>query len=77
MAAKLNQIIAIEKGIKARANSEITDVHKINQKPALFSGFAKTYQSTDENGEKLPAESQRVQVRSADVSKSCNTANPS
>jgi hypothetical protein len=65
--AKLNQIIAIEKGVKARANSEITNVHKINQKPALFGGFAKTYQSIDENGEKLPAESQRVQVRSGDV----------
>jgi len=59
--AKLNQIIAIEKGIKSRVYSELTDLNKAIQKPELFNGFSKTYQKKDEDGEDLPAEKKRVQ----------------
>lgn len=59
--AKLNQIIAVEKGIKSRTYSEISELHKAAQKPELFNGFSKTYQPVDEEGEKLPGESKRVQ----------------
>lgn len=59
--AKLNQIIAVEKGIKSRTYSEISELHKAAQKPDLFNGFSKTYQPQDEEGEKLPGESKRVQ----------------
>ena len=52
--AKLNQIIAIEKGIKSKSHSEISELYKLVQKPALFNGFSKSYQANDEeNGEKL------------------------
>lgn len=61
MTAKLNQIIAIEKGIKAKTYSELSELNKVVQKPELFYGFSKTYQSKDEDGDKLPAEKKRVQ----------------
>lgn len=58
---KLNQIIAIEKGVKSRVYGEISEIHKAVQKPALFSGFSKQYSKKDEDGEDLPPERQRVQ----------------
>jgi len=58
---KLNQVIAIEKGVKSRVYGEITELHKIAQKPVLFNGFAKTYVKKDDEGEDLPPERQRVQ----------------
>lgn len=61
--ALLNQIIAIEKGIKSKSHSAISELYKKVQKPVLFSGFAKTYQPLDENEtETLPPERQKVQV---------------
>jgi hypothetical protein len=43
MSQKLNQIVAIEKGVKSRVYGEITEMHKAAQKPDLFNGFVKTY----------------------------------
>lgn len=68
--AKLNQIIAVEKGIKAKAHSEVSELYKLVQKPALFSGFSKMYQANDDAGEKLPSEQLRVQVTSDDALRS-------
>lgn len=64
---KLNQIIAIEKGIKSRVYGEITDLNKAIQKPDLFNGFSKQYQKKDEDGEDLPSEKKRVQFLVVDV----------
>ena len=58
---KLNQILAVEKGIKNAQNQNITEVYKILQKPALFEGISRTYRPKDEDGDKLPAESTMVQ----------------
>lgn len=65
--AKLNQIIAIEKGVKSRAYSEIGELHKANQKAELFNGFSKQYQKKDEAGEDLPAERKKVQLNVIDT----------
>lgn len=59
--AKLNAIIALEKGIKSQEYSLLTELHKLLQKPDLFSGFNKAYQPIDEEGERLPPEQKRVQ----------------
>lgn len=59
---KLNQIIAVEKGVKSRVHSEISDVYKAVQKSDLFNGFAKQYQKASDDGEDLPAESRKVQL---------------
>jgi hypothetical protein len=37
------------------------------QKAAVLSGIARTYQSKDEEGEQLPPESTKAQVRTDDV----------
>lgn len=68
MVAKLNQIIAIEKGIKSKSVSDVGELYKVVQKPDLFNGFSKTYQPKDEDdGEKLPAEKKRVQFNVPEV----------
>ncbi|GAA1743092.1 hypothetical protein [Luedemannella helvata] len=64
---KLNQIIAVEKGVKSRSLQELTEAHHAVQKPALLSGIARTYQPKDEEGEQLPPESTKVQVRAEEV----------
>jgi hypothetical protein len=61
--AKLNQIIAIEKGVKSQSYSVITELHKLSQKHDLFSGFSKTYKSKDDEGEGFPPEKKNVQAR--------------
>ncbi len=65
--AKLNQILAIEKGIKTRVYAEFTELHQATQKSALMNGFHKAYQTRDEEGEKYPAESQKVQHQAGEV----------
>jgi hypothetical protein len=62
MTQKLNQVLAIERQTKGKSHSEITRIHKATQKPQLFNGFNKTYQPLDEDGERFPPESHRVQM---------------
>ena len=61
MAAKLNQVIAIEKGVKSRATSAVNENYKLIQKAELFNGFDKKYQPKDEDGDRLPNENKFVQ----------------
>ncbi|WP_242907154.1 DUF7873 family protein [Actinomadura terrae] len=64
---KLNQIIAVEKGTKSRAQRELTDIHHRIQKTPLLSGISRTYQPLDDEGEQLPPESTRVQVKAEEA----------
>ncbi|TDD96848.1 hypothetical protein [Actinomadura rubrisoli] len=65
--AKLNQIIAVEKGAKSRAQRELTDIYHRIQKTPLLSGISRTYQPLDDEGEALPPESTRVQVKAEET----------
>jgi hypothetical protein len=65
--ARLNQIIAIEKSTKSRSLQELTEAHHSLQKPALLSGIARTYRPKDEEGEQLPPEATKVQIKAEDV----------
>jgi len=65
--AKLNQILAIEKGIKTRVLAELAELQKATEKAALVNGFTKTYQPRDEEGEMYPPESQKVQFEHQSV----------
>ncbi len=65
--ARLNQIIAVEKGVKSRSFQELTEAHHALQKPALLSGIARTYRPRDEEGETLPPESTKVQIKAEDI----------
>src|SRR5215472_14591635 len=64
---KLNQIIAIEKGVKTGAFQTLTEAHHQVQKTTLLGGISRTYRPRDEEGEQLPPESTRVQVRAEDI----------
>jgi hypothetical protein len=65
--AKLNQIIAVEKGVKGKSFQDLTEAHHAVQKPALLSGISRVYQPKDEEGEQLPPESTRVQVKTEEI----------
>lgn len=65
--ARLNQIIAIEKGVKSQSLRELTDAHHALQKPPLLSGIARTYQPKDEEGEQYPPESTKVQIKAEEI----------
>jgi hypothetical protein len=60
---KLNQIIAVEKGIRNRADKVISGLYAKIQKPDLFSGMSKDYRPKDDEGDVYPPESVKVQQR--------------
>ena len=64
---RLNQIIAVEKGIKSRSQKELTEAHHALQKPALLAGIARTYRPKDEEGEPLPPEATKVQMKAEEI----------
>jgi hypothetical protein len=65
--ARLNQIIAVMKNVKGRVNRDVTDgYHKLQRTPQL-TGISRTYRPRDEDGDALPGESTRVQVRADEV----------
>lgn len=71
---QLNQIVAVEKGVKSRAYADFTAAHQQSQKAPLLSGISRTYKPRDEEGEQLPAESTRVQVRASEIMKDVQRA---
>lgn len=74
MATKLNQILAVEKGVKSDTQRKVTDAYHTIQKNALLSGISRTYQPIDDEGEQLPAESTRVQVKGEELLTQVGTA---
>lgn len=67
MSQKLNQVVAVEKGIKSRTCSAISNLHKVNQRTELFTGFSKTYKPKNETDEALPTENKKVQKIATEV----------
>ena len=59
---KLNQILAVEKGVQSKANREFTDIYREVSKTPLLSGISRTYQPKDDEGDQLPPESTLVQI---------------
>lgn len=72
--ARLNQLIALDKTVKAEANQAFTGAYHTVQKTPLFAGITRTYQPRDDAGEKLPGEGSRVQVTVPDVIKNARAA---
>jgi len=73
MAKILAQVVAIDKTVKSRVYSAVTELHKKAQKSDLYSGMFKEYAPIKEGGETLPAEAKKVQLRSDDVLKQART----
>lgn len=65
--AKLNQLIAASKTVKADAGRTMTDAYHAIQKTPLLAGQQRTYQPREDGGEALPGELQRVQVKVPDI----------
>lgn len=66
---KLNQVIAIEQGLKTKGNATLTGQYHLEQKGLLFDGMVRNYKPLQEDGEKLPSEKKLVQFRAAEVIK--------
>ena len=64
---KLNQIIAVENGEKARVNKATAPVFQLLKTDGVFAGLSKTYEPLNEEGEKLPDETAKVRGTVADV----------
>lgn len=64
---KLNQVIAVEKGIKGKAQAEVDAIYKAAQKPALFEGGTKVYKKKADDDEDVPGTKQIVQMKAADA----------
>ncbi len=56
MTARLNQIIAVEKGAKNRINDAITAAYHACKKTELFQGLIRRYQPKNEDGVQYPDE---------------------
>ncbi|MGZ3716061.1 MAG: DUF7873 family protein [Ktedonobacterales bacterium] len=67
MATKLNQIIAVQKGVKSSADATLAQAYHDLQKAPLLSGISRKYTPRNEEGEQLPPESTRVQLRASDA----------
>lgn len=61
MSRKLNQILAIEKGVKKRTADTITELHRVSANGAVFSGITKTYEVLKEGNLPQPPQSMKVQ----------------
>jgi hypothetical protein len=70
---RLNQIIALSKDAKGQGEAALTKAYHDLQKTQLLSGLSRVYAPVDEEGDKLPPESTRVQIRSDEVIKTVTT----
>lgn len=64
---KLCQIVAVEKSVKNKKHTGVTELYQKLQKPALLSGISRTYKPKDEEGEQLPPEATKVQLNAQTV----------
>lgn len=64
---KLNQIIAIENGEKARVNKATAPLFHALKTDGMFAGLTRTYEPLDEAGEQLPDEAARVKATVTDI----------
>lgn len=66
---KLCQIVAVDTGVKNKTYAHLTGLYKQIQKDGMVTGLTRTYLPRDEEGEELPPESTRVQLKIEDVIK--------
>jgi hypothetical protein len=67
MPQKLNQLVAVDKSVRAKREKEITAAYHTLQKAALFEGMIRAYEPYAEGGEMQPTEKTVVQQKVTDV----------
>lgn len=65
--AQLNQIIAVEQGVKARTAKEVTKLYREVGTSILLNGITRDYRPKDDDGDKLPSEATKVQLSASEV----------
>lgn len=65
--SELHEILAVEKGIKPRSHKAFTDAYHQLAKSDKLSGISRTYRPKDDEGDQLPPESTRLQLRATDA----------
>lgn len=60
---KLCEVIAVVSGKKGEVEKVVTDFHHCLQKGELFDGLSRTYRPKDADGESLPPEQKRPQLK--------------
>jgi hypothetical protein len=65
--ARLNQLIAVKKGVQSKAEKDITHLYQALAKPQLLTGISRSYTPKDDDGDKLPSESTLVQLKAEEV----------
>jgi len=63
---KLNQLLAMKKGITTRVKSEVDELHHRSKTFAYFLGTVKKFKSKVEGGDEFPTETTKVQLRVED-----------
>lgn len=71
---KLNQIVALNSPKKAEFQKFLTKYYQIMQKSEPFFGMERVYTPKDDDGEKLPTESSKVQLNVDDLLSDITTA---
>lgn len=66
---KLHEVVAIRKGVKSRSYAELTELYRKAQKEDLYAGLSREFAPLDDDGERFPSESRKVQLVAADVLK--------
>lgn len=64
---KLNQILAIDTDVRKRARTALERAAKEIRNDGPMNGLSRTYQPRDDDGDRLPSESVRVQVTAEQV----------
>jgi hypothetical protein len=72
--AKINQIVAVTNGRKARAKEALTALYHKMQRTGVMDGISRTYRPKDDEGEQLPPESRRVQLNCDSVLETASKA---
>ena len=67
MSRKLNQVLAVEKGVKQRTYATMTELHKVGQQPTLFNGFTKAYHALSDDAPTQPPQNQKVAYNVDDI----------
>jgi len=67
MTALLNQVLGVRKGVNSAVGKRFTEIHGASMKTQLTSGLNRVYKPKDDQGEELPGEFQKVQVKIAEL----------
>lgn len=70
---RINQILVIEKDAKNRGMEALSKAYAILQKDAPLKGISRTYTPRDDEGEELPPESQKVELRVEEIVRDMTT----